>query len=336
MTKAVRFLLLLAAFGAAAAAAAAAAAPNADDYRGGWRTESGEPHTYEFSIRGHEVRGIYCTWCADGTTLAFIDGTFGADGITFKVTHVNADGTTAYEEKGRAVFDRGKLIVTGTRGAPAGSFARTLIKDPRGPAAGPGIVVMLPERAPIPALPPAAVRPPVPYIQPGPWKTHLTRKDVIGVWIAPGAGAAKQYFFIRRVGEKLRGMVCGPCDNPYTMAALDDFQIHGDTVQFNILHEDWGAGGSGSPTFVRPLTAHVGWNEMRYTNGRPAAPGPFRGASLLGPIPIEATSTNHWSKWPPDAASPGRAAGDGRCHARQQTMRCAPPSSEHGGPNHES
>ena len=33
---------------------------------------------------------------------------------------------------------------------------------------------------------------------------------------------------IRKVGDKLRGMVCGTCDNPYTMAALDDFVIDGD------------------------------------------------------------------------------------------------------------
>ena len=32
-----------------------AAAQNADDYRGGWRTDSGEAHTYEFSIRGTTV-----------------------------------------------------------------------------------------------------------------------------------------------------------------------------------------------------------------------------------------------------------------------------------------
>ena len=28
-----------------------AAGQNADDYRGGWRTDSGGAHTYEFSIR---------------------------------------------------------------------------------------------------------------------------------------------------------------------------------------------------------------------------------------------------------------------------------------------
>src|SRR3954465_2001991 len=84
--------------------AASPPAQNADDYRGGWRTEKGEAHTYEFSIRGDKVRGIYCTYCADATTLAFIDGSFndgksGADGITFTVTHVKPNGSTAYQEK---------------------------------------------------------------------------------------------------------------------------------------------------------------------------------------------------------------------------------------------
>jgi hypothetical protein len=42
---------------------------------------SGEAHTYEFSIRGAAGRGIYCTYCADATTLAFVDGTVGPDGM---------------------------------------------------------------------------------------------------------------------------------------------------------------------------------------------------------------------------------------------------------------
>ena len=85
------------------ALARVASAQNADDYRGGWRTDAGEAHTYEFSIRGARVRGIYCTYCADATTLAFVDGTFGPDGISFEVTHVRADGSTAYKEDRKSV-----------------------------------------------------------------------------------------------------------------------------------------------------------------------------------------------------------------------------------------
>ena len=79
-----QLILLLATWGLGRTAAA----QDADDYRGGWRTDKGEAHTYEFSIRGDTVRGIYCTYCADATTLAFVDGKFGADGLTFVVTHV--------------------------------------------------------------------------------------------------------------------------------------------------------------------------------------------------------------------------------------------------------
>ena len=101
-----------------------AVAQTADDYRGGWRTDKGEAHTYEFSIRGDKVRGIYCTYCADATTLAFVDGSLGADGITFVVTHVKANGSTAYQDKATARFDHGNLIVTGTSGAPGGGQVR--------------------------------------------------------------------------------------------------------------------------------------------------------------------------------------------------------------------
>lgn len=297
--------------------ARAAAGQNADDYRGGWRTDSGEAHTYEFSIRGATVRGVYCTYCADATTLAFVDGTFGPNGIAFEVTHVNANGSTAYKDKALATFSQGRLIVTGTSGAPGGGrFERVLIKDPRGPDPIPAMVSVLPKSRP---SVPGDIRrrnpdgaDGLPYIQPGPWKAKPTEKDVIGVWFGFGVGAPKQYFIIKKVGDKLRGMVCGTCDNPYTMAALDDFRIEGDTLTFNILHEDWADGEL--PTFEKHVTAHVGWNELRCTTAadhQPPPPprpqgAPVPGFSLQGPVPIEATAGNVWSEWPPKNTSSPR------------------------------
>ena len=123
----------------------------------------------------------------------------------------------------------------------------------------------------------------------------MTQADVVGVWLGFGVGINKQYFIIRKVGNKLRGMVCGRCDNPYTMAALDDFEIKGDTMTFNILHEDWGPG---SLPFHNQATVRVAMNEMRLItqqDNMPAPaqpPGPNAGSSLLGPIPIEATRGN--------------------------------------------
>src|ERR1041384_6992988 len=140
-----RWIILIAVL----AVARTAAAQSADDYRGGWRTDAGEAHTYEFSIRGTTVRGVYCTYCADATTLAFVDGTFGPDGITFEVTHVRADGSTAYKDKATAKFSQGHLIVSGTSGARGGvKFERVLIKDPRGPDPIPAKVSVLPKDRP--------------------------------------------------------------------------------------------------------------------------------------------------------------------------------------------
>ena len=300
------------------AALAVAAAEDADDYRGGWRTDSGAPHTYEFSIRGDKVRGIYCTYCADATTLAFVDGTLGPNGLTLEVTHVKADGTTAYKDKATAMFDRGSLIVSGTSGAPgAKKFSYTMIKDPRGPDPLPVVVTAIPKSRTTPGL--RANFPPGGgggggggggrgYIPPGPWKSNLSEKDVVGVWLGFGVGAPKQYFIIRKAGRTLRGMVCGTCDNTYTMAALDDVEMQGDTLKFNLLHEDWADGEL--PTFYKHFTCHVGWNEMRCTTSadhqppaRPAPPGVVPGFSLQGPVAIEATAGNVWPEWPPKGTS---------------------------------
>ena len=134
-------------------------------------------------------------------------------------------------------------------------------------------------------------------MQPGPWKQQLTANDVVGVWLGFGVGVNKQFFIIRRVGDKLRGMVCGRCDNPYTMAALDDFTIKGDTLTFKIIHEDWG---DWTSTFDKLVIARVALNEMRFTTEQDNIPEPFRrpagagggGSSLVGPIAIEATAGN--------------------------------------------
>jgi hypothetical protein len=293
--------------------AGGASAQTADDYRGGWRTDSGQPHTFEFSIRGNNVRGIYCTWCADATTLAFVDGTYGPNGLTFEVTHVKADGGTAYKDKATATFENGTLKVSGTDGRLGGrTFSYTMIKDPRGPDVIPAKVTVLPKDRP--SVPGNPARRNVdgadglPYQLPGPWKSKLTEKDVVGVWLGFGVGAPKQFFIIKKAGSKLRGMVCGTCDNPYTMAALDDVVLDGDLLKFNLLHEDWADGDL--PTFYKHFTCHVGWNELRCTTAAdhqpappPPPPGRVPGFSLQGPVPIEATAGNVWAKWPPEGTS---------------------------------
>ena len=50
----------------------------------------------------------------------------------------------------------------------------------------------------------------------------------------------KQIFTFLLVGDRLRGVVCGRCDNTYTIGAMENIVIVGDTLYFDIVHEDWG------------------------------------------------------------------------------------------------
>src|SRR5690606_19696007 len=84
------------------AVSAPVSAEDADWYRGGWRTDAGEPHVYQFVIRGDRVTGYYCTQCADGTTLAPIEGTFDErEGVSFTIRHLDAGGSTAARTEAR-------------------------------------------------------------------------------------------------------------------------------------------------------------------------------------------------------------------------------------------
>jgi hypothetical protein len=143
----------------------------------------------------------------------------------------------------------------------------------------------------VPVLPdrPEAGGPPPTYVQPAPWR-RLAADDVTGVWLGFGVGMDKQYFIIRRDGERLFGLACGRCDNPYTHGALQNFRIHGDTLEFDIVHQDWGDG-TVLP-FNRHVVAHIAMNEMRMDARRPDQTGPGIVASLVGPISIEATNGN--------------------------------------------
>ena len=275
------------AFIAATLAACPASAEDADWYRGGWRTDGGEPHVYQFVIEGEKVSGYYCTHCADGTTLAPIEGTFDEDeGIAFTVRRLNLDGSVKSADPARARLRDGKLVVTGD------GFERTTIKDPRGPTPGPYVQSILPPNArPVPVLPARTVggEPPAAYVQPAPWR-QLTADDAVGVWLGFGVGMDKQYFIIRKDGERLFGLACGRCDNPYTHGALQNFRIAGDTLEFDIVHQDWGDG-TVLP-FNRHVVAHIAMNEMRMDARRPDQTGPGIVASLVGPIAIEATAGN--------------------------------------------
>ena len=296
-----------------------AAALNADYWRGGWRTPLGEdPHLYQFVIRGSRVTGVYCRNCSDATTIGFIDGTWNeGTGIAFTVTFADAAGRITSTDDQQAMLVDGRMIVTGAAGLRNGTTL-TLVKDPRGADPGGAPAYHLPPGTP-PALPAGRAagagggaggggggggggRGPgaAPYWQAGPFKT-LRPADVVGSWIASfGLGMNRQIFTFLRVGDRLRGVVCGRCDNPYTIGAIENVLIVGDKLYFDIVHQDWGE--IDPPTFDRSIVAQIVQNEMLAAilgNGvvidpaNPPARPPGRGGfTIVGPIAPEATRGN--------------------------------------------
>lgn len=312
LTRAMPVLTVLTVPMALMAMTSGAWALQADQVRGGWETTADSPHILEFSIRGTRVTGIYCTVCDDATTLARVEGTLESRQLSFVIEHVRDDGSIAARDRASARIEGDHMVVDGTAGAAdasaggvarGGAFHWIMRKDQRGPAPFGGVKVA--EALPQPgapavnvaaygahgqALPPGGLQVArAPWTQPGPWEP-LSAGKLAGVWMT-GTGPGKQYFIIRRAGEQLFGLVCGPCDNAYDMAALTDFSIDGDTLHFNIAHED---NGIGSLPFYNQITAHLTRNELRLVSivpdNQPSSAPRVGAVSLLGPLPYEATA----------------------------------------------
>ena len=290
-----------------------AAALNADYWRGGWRTPLGEePHIYEFVIRGSRVTGVYCRNCSDATTIGFIDGKWDEQaGITFTVTFANPAGRITSVDDQHAMLADGRLIVTGAANM-RNRRTLTLIKDPRGADPGGAPAYHLPPGTP-PALPAARGAGgggggggggrgfgAAPYWQAGPFK-HLRPADLVGSWLASfGLGMNRQIFTFLLVGDRLRGVVCGRCDNPYTIGAMENILIVGDRLYFDIVHQDWGE--IDPPTFDRSIVAQVVQNEMLAgilgtgvvidPARPPARPAGRGGFTLVGPMSPGSTRGN--------------------------------------------
>ncbi len=262
-----------------AQAGAASAALDANQVRGGWETTvDGVPHIFELRIVGQRISGAYCTFCDDANTLAFVDGRLNSADLSFTITHVRDDGSTLYQDQVRARLQGAHLLVSGHSGAPGGrDFTWTMRRDPSGP------------------LPPGPPAPVLHYMQPGPWES-ITPGKLVGVWLS-GDGAGKQYFIIRRDGNMLRGLVCGPCDNPYSMAAMEDFYIQDDTVQWNICHEDHGRG---PLPYEHHIVAHIADHELRLDATQPNIHR-IVSMTFLGPLSLAATAR-------PAAAAPASTA----------------------------
>ena len=257
--------------------------PVADAVRGGWVADiDGVRHIFIFKVLEGAVTGIYCDAdCSDPTHLSLVEhGVLTADGVRFQIHRLDGKAPERIDVVGR--ISGGQLLLTaGARAEVSGGAARwTLHRDPRKPAS-PTLEEMLARRG-IKSGPLVISVSPNPYTPPGP-NEALTPAAVEGVWVY-GFGPAKQNFIFRRVGEQLFGVVCGPCDNPYAFGAIDHIAIHGETLTFDINHQDSGIGIEYGP-FANHASATVSHHEMHLHSVARNGPHTVEGDMvLIGPL----------------------------------------------------
>jgi hypothetical protein len=223
-----------------------ALAQDAAAVRGGWLADvNGVRHILYLVARNETLSGVYCTRCDEPGNLAFVqDGALGGGTVRFALQH-QPDGARAFRETVQGSLVNGELELT---------FTRTGAK-------GPGRTVRLHRgvHVPRPAAQRRVAQGPA-YVAPGP-PEPIAEKNVVGLWLA-FTGPQKQYFMFRRVGTRILGLVCGPCDNPGNMAPLDHITIDGTTLRFHIVHEDNGVGFDDHGPFDNVATATIARHEM--------------------------------------------------------------------------
>jgi hypothetical protein len=247
----------------------------ADALRGGWVTDiEGVRHVFILKVRGDVVSGVYCDVdCGEPAHLSVLErGSLTPDGVRFQIRRLDNKAPPRADVTGR--ITDGNLILK--------SAARqwTLHRDPRKP---PLVTVeeMFARRGIVDG-PLVLSGSPNPYTPPGPDES-LTPAALEGLWLF-GTGPGKQHFTFREVGDRMLGVVCGPCDNPYTFGFIDNMAIRGDTLTFDINHEDAGIGIEFGP-FENHATATVSRHEMHLHSVSHAGPRTVEGdLILIGPV----------------------------------------------------
>jgi hypothetical protein len=243
--------------------------------RGGWVADvAGRTAVYMLIVRGNAVTGTYCVDCADPRNLAFIrDGRIEGGGVSFVIRHENRLGKVTLDDVRGTLRDPDLVLSVKRRGGPRPSTVML-----HRPAPAPKVRAVSNDQAETLGAP---MRPP--YVLPGPAE-QLNADKVLGLWLW-GTGPGKQYFIIRRLGTQLLGMVCGPCENPSTMAPLDGFVLNGTALTFNIVHEDTGDAAEHGP-FNNVAHATLARHEMHLKVIPSYAPSDSKPIemTLLGPV----------------------------------------------------
>jgi hypothetical protein len=265
------------------AAAADQPATAADAIRGGWVADvEGTRHIFILKVSDATVTGIYCAVdCGDPSRLGFVDaGTLTSDGLRFQLLRIEGRSSSRTDVVGRLVNGHLLLKLTPFSGSSRDPQQLDLQRDPRKPA----LVTLdvLFARRGIKSGPLLFSGSPTPYVPAGP-NEALAPPVLEGLWVW-GNGSAKQNFMFRQVGAHMLGAVCGPCDSPYTFGVLDNIAIHGDTVIFDIEHQDWGFGIEYGP-FANHASATLSRHELHLHTVAHNGPRTVEGDMVLtGPL----------------------------------------------------
>ena len=173
--------------------------------------------TFVFRVQGNAFIGIVCGPCDDQATVFRI-----ADGrvvdpqhVTFSVVH--DDGGPLFKQVGPYV-DRVTATLAGTQ--------MTLQTRREGASYGPSTTVLnrvLGKRDAVAGA--ASVAPP-----PKP-------SAVDGRWVAVGR-VSQQNVTLKVRGNKISGVICGPCDDPDGVFLIEDGTLDGNNISFYIHHID--------------------------------------------------------------------------------------------------
>lgn len=261
----------------------AAAPSTADAVRGGWEADvDGTRHIFVLKVSENVVSGIYCAVdCSDPSRLEFVDhGVLTPDGARFQILEIEGGVQSRTSVVGRLADGHLVLSLTPPKKRSGGATELTLRRDPRTPP--PVTVDEVFARRGIESGPLVISESSTPYIAPGP-DEPLTAAVLDGLWLW-STGPDKQHFIFRRVGDGLLGVVCGPCDNPYTFGYLDNAAIDGDTFTFDINHQDWGIGIEYGP-YANHATATLSHHELHLRTVQHNGPRTIQGdLVLIGPI----------------------------------------------------
>jgi len=240
-----------------------------DDYRGTWFSEhSADPYVLYLVVNAGLLSGTFCHDCSNPDTLGLVDdSTTAGQDLHFSV-YYSPRATPASIQSVIAHLEGGALQLALSDNS--GTRTLTLIRPPPPPAA-PVVAAAIP------------VATPKPYVLPAPPEV-LTEAQVTGLWLS-GNGPGKQYFIFKPHKGSLRGLVCGPCDNPGSFAPLESFRLTGATVHFDIVHEDNGFGVAEHGPFRNVTSAQVVRNEMHLRTVASFEPDatPYE-MTLLGPV----------------------------------------------------